>query len=76
MGQLAGIFLVGRLFFGTVGYGVSRKGGAASMGTTVTGAGASQRLKCDACTLSTESSKQFIGICSQAVRTQCALPNL
>jgi len=54
MGQLAGVFLIGHLFFGAglgvlVGYGASRKAHATSMGTTGTRAGAAQQLKCEAC---------------------------
>jgi len=54
MGQLAGVFLIGHLFFGAglgllVGYGASRKERAASMGTTGTQSAAGQQMKCDAC---------------------------
>ncbi len=54
MGQLAGVFLIGHLFFGAglgvlVGYGASRKAQATSMSTTGTQGEAAEQFRCNAC---------------------------
>jgi hypothetical protein len=54
MGQLAGVFLIGHLFFGAglgvlVGYGASRKAHPAPTGAAGTRATSAEQFRCDAC---------------------------